>query len=323
MAKYCPFRLATVYNVMDYGAHADGTTDDMGHIQAAVDAAYAAGGGVVIAPAGSYALKSAAVINSDTQACVELLEGVTLRGAGQGLTTFLNSTNYAAAFGSSETQRVGLGRCTIYTTGTEANGTKFYATDNVLVDYVTAHGSYNGIALYSCAGSLVSNCIAYGCSNKGIQVSSGAVATFTTPSGKNYAYNVIVSDCEAYDCLASGNAQGFAAVGRTHTDANPADAQYISFVRCNAHGNDNMGFFLPCVDHVTLTDCIATGHVDGGGIVIMGGHYVTTTGTTFGTNSENVKILHETSDVGYYYTDAPNWAKFLASDNLTIEGASY
>lgn len=46
------------YNVLDYGAVADGVTDDGAAIQAAVDAAFAAGGGTVYAPAGTYLLAS-------------------------------------------------------------------------------------------------------------------------------------------------------------------------------------------------------------------------------------------------------------------------
>lgn len=41
-------------NVEDYGAVHDGVTDDTAAIQAAIDAAYDAGGGVVYFPAGLY-----------------------------------------------------------------------------------------------------------------------------------------------------------------------------------------------------------------------------------------------------------------------------
>jgi hypothetical protein len=47
-------RISTVYNVRDYGAIGDGTTDDTAAIQAALDAAGAAGGGKVYLPAGQY-----------------------------------------------------------------------------------------------------------------------------------------------------------------------------------------------------------------------------------------------------------------------------
>lgn len=43
------------FNVFDYGAVADGVTDDLAAIQAAINAASAAGGGVVFLPEGTYA----------------------------------------------------------------------------------------------------------------------------------------------------------------------------------------------------------------------------------------------------------------------------
>lgn len=61
----------------DYGAAGDGVTDDRAAIQAAIDAASAAGGGVVFLPAGTYLIKRPLFLPSK----------VTLMGAGRGATT--------------------------------------------------------------------------------------------------------------------------------------------------------------------------------------------------------------------------------------------
>jgi len=45
-----------VFDVMDYGATGDGTTDDAGAIQDTIDACEAAGGGVVLIPEGTYSV---------------------------------------------------------------------------------------------------------------------------------------------------------------------------------------------------------------------------------------------------------------------------
>src|SRR5688500_16789815 len=49
----------TTVDVEDYGAVHDGATDDTVSIQAAIDAAYAAGGGVIYSPPGEYIIGGA------------------------------------------------------------------------------------------------------------------------------------------------------------------------------------------------------------------------------------------------------------------------
>ena len=56
-----------VYNVKSYGAKGDGTTDDTAAIQAAIDAAHAAGGGTVVMPLGTYALTESLHIKAGVQ----------------------------------------------------------------------------------------------------------------------------------------------------------------------------------------------------------------------------------------------------------------
>lgn len=61
-----------VYNVKSYGATGNGTTDDTTAIQTAINAAFAAGGGTVFLPAGTYVLSSS----------LQPKNGITIQGAG-------------------------------------------------------------------------------------------------------------------------------------------------------------------------------------------------------------------------------------------------
>lgn len=72
------------FNVRDFGAKGDGVTNNQAAIQAAINAAHAAGGGVVDVPAGTYIIGMGGPSESDGP--IELLSGVTLKGAGMGAT---------------------------------------------------------------------------------------------------------------------------------------------------------------------------------------------------------------------------------------------
>lgn len=69
-------------SVKDFGAVGDGVTDDTVEIQAAIDAMYSAGGGVVLFSSGTYITSATLIIKSK----------VLLRGAGRGITTIKLAT---------------------------------------------------------------------------------------------------------------------------------------------------------------------------------------------------------------------------------------
>jgi len=87
-----------VFNVKDYGAAGDGLADDTAEIQAAIDAAYAAGGGVVWLPAGDYAVSASSLSETYDNAgaavaantfCVIVRKGVSLAGGGAQVTAIV------------------------------------------------------------------------------------------------------------------------------------------------------------------------------------------------------------------------------------------
>jgi parallel beta-helix repeat protein len=73
-----------IYNVQDFGAKGDGITDDTAAIQAAVDAAHAAGGGSVYLPTGIYIVHGGATA---TDGCIRIYDNTTVYGDGMGLST--------------------------------------------------------------------------------------------------------------------------------------------------------------------------------------------------------------------------------------------
>lgn len=73
-------RYKNVLNVKDYGAKGDGVTDDRESIQAALNAAFEAGGGIVFCPAGRYLVSSCIIIGTNCS----------LVGTGRGTTLELN-----------------------------------------------------------------------------------------------------------------------------------------------------------------------------------------------------------------------------------------
>lgn len=72
-----------IFNVKDYGAIGDGVADDTAAIQAAINAASAAGGGQVYAPEGTYIVSAG---EEPSDGCLMLKSNVYLYGDGMGLT---------------------------------------------------------------------------------------------------------------------------------------------------------------------------------------------------------------------------------------------
>lgn len=94
--------VVNTFNVLDFAAIGNGVADDLGPIQKAVDACFAAGGGVVRLPAGTY-LVGPPLVESAYNAqypsiggpTITLRSGVVLRGDGRGCTTIKVGANAA------------------------------------------------------------------------------------------------------------------------------------------------------------------------------------------------------------------------------------
>ncbi|MEZ0262239.1 MAG: Ig-like domain-containing protein [Alphaproteobacteria bacterium] len=73
-----------IFNVLDYGATGNGVTDDTAAIQAAIDAAAAAGGGEVYLPAGTYIVTGG---EEASDGAIQIFDNITVYGDGMGTTT--------------------------------------------------------------------------------------------------------------------------------------------------------------------------------------------------------------------------------------------
>ena len=146
-----------VFNVLDYGATGNGSTDDRAACQAAITAAVAAGGGAVYFPTGTYILNSVAssdttpngLLIPDTNGVFDTDKGITLFG--DGIDTILKAGNTAMCVvrnsrrcttirdlmidGGPKTQVIGLGCIPESTTQTtELVDQSFMTVSNIRIE---------------------------------------------------------------------------------------------------------------------------------------------------------------------------------------------
>lgn len=209
-----PLNASGVIDVRTFGAKGDGVTDDTAAIQRALDAAEAAGGGIVFAPEGTYGF---------TQ--LNIRASVTLCGVGRGATTLQRLSNGQNVIGSDGLFGVRLrgnfaSLCDLSVRGrwNPANPTtQTFDCNIVVMDTDTSHTLVRNVETYNAhigylIGGLIGNAASYGGQNyNGVvdcyahdtyDLGFGFVAKDRTASGTNRG--CFLTNCRASNSYATG-----------------------------------------------------------------------------------------------------------------------
>jgi parallel beta-helix repeat protein len=238
-----------VFDVTDYGAHADGVTDDVDHIQAAIDACSAAGGGYVYLPAGTYYLYAAHSAVSGIGCCLQLRDGVVLLGDGAAATFITSSRAGASCVAAWRASAIGVVDLKLTNDQPVVDCLKFQSCARVSVYNVLLQTAYTGINLMGCSNSVISDSIAYGGTFAGFVLTESERGQ-QTPDGK-WGVGNTVRDCEAHSL-----ASGFRVTGRASSVMYARDLDAAMLERCYAHDN-TMNFNHSCASNLTMNDCTA------------------------------------------------------------------
>lgn len=215
----------SVYNVKNYGATGDGSTDDSTAFASAMTAANSAGGGVVYVPPGTYRVR--AVVHKSN---------VLIRGAGANVTiikmvddldgtVFVGNNNLG-----SEAEFLGLEAMTL-------DGNK----DGVLGSVAASAASYAGIKYFYAKDVVFQNATGYGLGLQGY-----ALASVTGVQEKVYLEN----------CHFLNNGDGTG--GDTYDGLDVKDVDFLTMIHCRSSGNSDAGLNLRG-DRITMIGCVSDG----------------------------------------------------------------
>jgi Ca2+-binding RTX toxin-like protein len=278
-----------IFDVRDFGATADDATDDSAAIQAAIDAAFAAGGGTVYVPTGTF------LVSGDTTnpsaGCVEVRTNVTLTGDGMGHSVLKLADNFNERINGivrtpvdESATNVVISNLTI--DGNRANNTGHQAG---IITGVKANDEGRVHENITISGVEVKDCTAYGIDPHEV------------------TYNLTVEDCVAH-----GNG----------TDGFVADDIVGGVFRNNvAYDNDRHGFNITTSSsNILLENDVAYGNGSG---ATGGAGLVVQRSDIFPEGEDTVPWPSQITIVGgEYYDNSREGVLIKLSDQVTVTGAS-
>ncbi|MCB1509549.1 MAG: right-handed parallel beta-helix repeat-containing protein [Hyphomicrobiaceae bacterium] len=308
-----------VYDVRDYGAVADPTVDNTPMIQAAIQAAHDAGGGIVYIPSGVYGIAS----NGDGG--VEVLSNVFVKGDGMGETTLRlidgssdditglvrspsgeATTNYGVADLTVDGNRANttgevygiftgatpgepIADADVYFLRVEAQNNSGYGFDpheqtvRMLVqDSVSHHNGFDGFVADYVSDSVYVGNIAYANDRHGFNIVTSS-------------HDVLLDGNIAYD-----NASAGIAVQRGSEDRLLVDNVVVR--GGEVYGNDGEGVVVRMSENVTITGVDV--HDNGTyGIRVRGSSDVTIEGNTVSNNSQALNDGYSEIQITHYFDD--------------------
>jgi parallel beta-helix repeat protein len=339
-------KMPTFY-VTDFGATANDNTDDSAAIQAAIDAAYLAGGGTVVIPEGTFYISGDPA--NPSEGCIEVRSNVTLTGAGMGETVLKLVDNFDARINgivrtpvNESVDNVVMKDFTI--DGNRANNIEHQA--GIITGVKTNEDgiTHQNITI---SGVEVMNCNAYGINPHEITYNLVVEDCVSHDNGKdgfvadyvdggiyrnNIAYNndrhgfnvttssrdVVLENNKAYDNAGAGLVTQRADIfpeGQNDIDW----PTRITIIGGEYYSNDREGLLIKLSDNVTVTGALIYGN-DRQGIRIEGATNVTINGNTIYNNSQAGDGVYDEINIRLRIDDTVDPPRIYYSEGTEIFG---
>jgi hypothetical protein len=270
-----PLNASGEFNVKTFGAKGDGITDDTAAIQAAIDAASTAGGGVVFVPRGTYlvSIKRHPDLASVATALV-MKSNVELRGAGNGSEIKLGVVPNVIPAGCNVNWQLH-----VLSNSTPYDQTPGTTTTNIRITDLTVNGNAANQTFVPPNNSFQ----VFTGHARGVWitrvVSKNMYGTAPAPPGEtmhfecNGSTDVHYTDCEAYSDDGGDTASGFSANVTTGVEYKGCVARnmkfgmgfthwtsaHIRYVNCHAYNNGYAGFNTEISEYISYVGCQAGG----------------------------------------------------------------